>query len=83
MSDTDLKKQKYEMWAKKLEQLQKDMEAAIVRKGDAAREGDLSENAAYKMALEDIDMLNARMADIEKILSDLEAGEEKPAKKAA
>jgi transcription elongation GreA/GreB family factor len=74
MSDNNLKQQKHEMWTKKLADLQKELEAATQRKGEAAREGDLSENAAYKMALEDIDMLNARIIDIEKILSDLEKG---------
>ncbi len=74
--DSNLKQQKIEMWTKKLADLQKEVEATQVRKGDAAREGDLSENAAYKMAVEDLDMLNARIADVEKILTDL--GVERP-----
>lgn len=69
--DDNLKQQKITMWTQKLEQLKKDLVDAQKRKGDAASEGDLSENAAYKMAVEDIDMVNARIADVEKILTDL------------
>ena len=69
----NIKKQKLNMWTKKLEDLKKDLAATQIKKGEAAREGDLSENAAYKMAIEEIDMLHARIADVEKILADLEA----------
>ena len=49
----DIKKQKIEMWSKKLLQLDQELKEIYLRKGEAARDGDLSENAAYKAAIED------------------------------
>ena len=71
----NIKQQKIEMWSKKLIDLEKELEAIMIRKGEAAAEGDLSENAAYKMAIEDADTYRARIAEVKKILSDLEAGD--------
>lgn len=65
------------MWQKKLGGLESDLNVALQQKGEAAAMGDLSENAAYKMALEEIDMLRARIAEIKKIISDLD----KPSRK--
>jgi transcription elongation GreA/GreB family factor len=70
-----LKQQKIDMWSKKLADLEKELEAILMRKGEAAAEGDLSENAAYKMAAEDADTYRARIAEVKKIISDL-GGEE-------
>ena len=70
----DIKKQKLEMWNKKLIQLRKELEEIIQRRGEAARDGDLSENAAFKQASEDADSWRARIEDIRKIISDLENG---------
>lgn len=63
---------KLDMWRKKLTGLESDLEVAMQQKGEAAAMGDLSENAAYKMALEEIDMLRARMAEVKQIIADLE-----------
>lgn len=71
MSD-DLKQEKLKMWNKKLTDLEKELEEILVRKGEAAREGDLRENAAYQMAAEDADTWRARIEDVKKIISDLE-----------
>lgn len=60
------------MWKSKRESLKKDLAAAFVRKGEAASMGDLSENAAYKGAIEDIEMFQARLDDLNKIISNLE-----------
>ena len=68
----NIKQQKLEMWNKKLIDLEKELEAIMIRKGEAAAEGDLSENAAYKMAIEDADTYRARIAEVKKIISDLE-----------
>lgn len=68
-----LKQEKLQMWKKKNEALKKDLEDAFTRKGEAAREGDLRENAAYKAAIEDIEMIQSRLEDIDKIISDLES----------
>ena len=67
----DLKKQKIEMWTKKLHELEDELSAIMKRKGEAAREGDLRENAAYQMAIEDADTFRARIRDVKKILTDL------------
>jgi transcription elongation GreA/GreB family factor len=44
------------------------------RKGEAAQMGDLSENSAYKMAIEEIDMAHARGREIDKILENIKNG---------
>jgi transcription elongation GreA/GreB family factor len=71
MSD-EIKQQKIEMWAKKLSQLEADLIEIMARRGEAAREGDLRENAAYKQATEDAEMARVRISEIKKIISDLE-----------
>lgn len=72
--DNNLKQQKLEMWNKKLLDLEKELQAIMLRRGEAAAEGDLSENAAYKMATEDAETYRARIAEVKKIISDLEGG---------
>ena len=73
----NLKQQKLEMWNKKLLDLEKELERILVEKGEAAAMGDLSENAAYKMAAEDAETYRARIAEVKKIIADLENGEGK------
>jgi transcription elongation GreA/GreB family factor len=68
---TDLQKQKLEMWEKKMKETEKALEDAMTRKGEAAQMGDLSENSAYKMAIEDIEMGYARINEIKKILENI------------
>lgn len=70
----DVNQAKIDMWTKKLSQLEKELEAIYVRKGEAAREGDLSENAAYKMAMEDAETWRVRIDEVKKIIEKLEAG---------
>ena len=70
--DIKIIKQKKEMWGKKLIQLEKELEQIMYKKGEAARDGDLSENAAYKQAIEDADTWRARIEDVKKILANLE-----------
>ena len=72
MADS-LKQQKIEMWSKKLEGLEKELEVIMVKKGEAAREGDLRENAAYQQAAEDADTWRVRIEEMKKIIADLEA----------
>ena len=74
MVDEKMKKEKIAMWTKKLEQLQKELDEIMVRKGEAAAMGDLSENAAYKDAVEAAETWSARINEVEKILADLEKG---------
>ena len=67
----DLQKQKLEMWAKKMKETEKALAEAMKRKGEAAQMGDLSENSAYKMAIEDIEMGYARINEISGILENI------------
>lgn len=70
----DIQKQKLEMWTKKLSETETALALAMKRKGEAAQMGDLSENAAYKMAIEDIEMGYARINEITKILENIKKG---------
>lgn len=67
----DLKKAKLEMWTKKMAETEQALAEAMKRKGEAAQMGDLSENSAYKMAIEDIEMGYARINEISVILQNL------------
>jgi transcription elongation GreA/GreB family factor len=69
----DITKQKLDMWTKKKLQLEKELGEIMIKKGEAAKEGDLRENAAYQMAVEDADTWRARLQDVEKIIANLEA----------
>lgn len=71
---TDLQKQKLEMWTKKLHEAEESLSNAMTRKGEAAQMGDLSENAAYKMAIEDIEMGYARINEISRIIENIKRG---------
>ncbi len=62
------------MWKDNLAQLEKDLEAIYLKKGQAAQEGDLSENAAYTMAIEDAVTTRVRIEEVKKIIKGLEAG---------
>lgn len=69
-----LKTEKLKMWKEKLVVLEKELQEIMVKKGEAAKEGDLRENAAYQMAAEDADTWRARIEDVKKIISQLEEG---------
>ncbi len=73
----DIQKAKLAMWTKKMEETEKALADAMTRKGEAAQMGDLSENSAYKMAIEDIEMGYARMNEITKILENIKNPETK------
>lgn len=73
--DKSLKQQKLKMWRENLSQLEKDLKVLMLKKGTAAQEGDLSENAAYTMAIEDADTTRVRIEQVKKIIADLERGE--------
>lgn len=72
--DEKLRQEKLKMWRDNLAQLEKDLKAILEKKGIAAQEGDLSENAAYTMAIEDSDTARVRIEEIKKIIRDLEKG---------
>ncbi|MDO8577074.1 MAG: hypothetical protein Q7R82_01895 [Candidatus Daviesbacteria bacterium] len=70
--DNKLRQEKLKMWKANLVQLEKDLAVILEKKGAAAQEGDLSENAAYTMAIEDADTTRVRIEEIKKIIRDLE-----------
>lgn len=77
----EIKQQKIEMWLGKLDQLKKEYTVIIQRRGEAAREGDLRENAAYQMATQDAETWRVRIAEVRKILANLGYSEEENGKK--
>lgn len=72
--DKKLREEKLKMWKDNLKQLEVDLEAIYLKKGQAAQEGDLSENAAYTMAIEDAETTRVRIEEVKKIIRDLEKG---------
>ncbi|MDO8573554.1 MAG: hypothetical protein Q7R77_02275 [Candidatus Daviesbacteria bacterium] len=70
--DNKLRQEKIKMWKKNLNQLEIDLKVITLKKGAAAAEGDLSENAAYSMAIEDAETTRVRIGEVKKILRDLE-----------
>lgn len=72
--DNKLRLEKLKMWKENLVQLEKDLKAILEKKGIAAQEGDLSENAAYTMAIEDSDTARVRIEEIKNIIRELEKG---------
>ncbi len=73
--DKKLIAEKLKMWKANLVQLEQDLTVILEKKGAAAQEGDLSENAAYTMAIEDADTTRVRIEEIKKIIRDLEKAE--------
>ncbi len=71
--DKKLREEKLKMWKENLSQLEEDLKALMLKKGAAAQEGDLSENAAYTMAIEDAETTRVRIEEIKKIIRDLES----------
>ena len=70
--DKKLREEKLKMWKDNLNQLENDLKVILAKKGAAAQEGDLSENAAYTMAIEDADTTRVRIEEIKKIIRELE-----------
>lgn len=61
------------MWKMKLVELEKELKAVMQRRGEAAAMGDLSENAAFQMADEDVDVYQTRIDEVRRIILDLES----------
>ncbi len=72
--DNKLRLEKLKMWKDNLIQLEEDLKVISAKKGAAAQEGDLSENAAYTMAIEDAVTTRVRIEEVKKIIKDLEGG---------
>jgi len=73
--DRKLRQEKLKMWKDNLNQLEEELKVIMAKKGAAALEGDLSENAAYTMAIEDAETARVRIEEIKKIIRELEKGD--------
>lgn len=62
------------MWKENLKKLEDQLVAVQHKKGAAAQDGDLSENAAYSMAIEDAETFRAQIEQVKKIIKELEKG---------
>ncbi len=69
---------KLKMWQDQLKTMEKELEAIYEKKAVAAQEGDLRENAAYQMAVEDAETWRVRIQEVKKIIFDLEGGDSNP-----
>ncbi|MBI2020297.1 hypothetical protein HYS94_02645 [Candidatus Daviesbacteria bacterium] len=72
--DKKLRQEKLKMWKENLAKLEKELEDVMLKKGEAAQQGDLSENAAYTMAGEDAETYRVQIEQVKKIIGDLEKG---------
>ncbi len=68
----NVRQEKLKMWRDNLKQLEEELKVISLKKGAAAQEGDLSENAAYTMAIEDAETTRVRIEEVKKIIRDLE-----------
>ena len=73
--DENIRQEKLKMWKENLKKLEEQLVAVQHKKGAAAQEGDLSENAAYTMAIEDAVTFRVQIDQVKKIIAELEAGE--------
>lgn len=73
--DNKLREEKLKMWRDNLKQLEEELKIIALKKGAAAAEGDLSENAAYTLAIEDAETTRVRIEEVKKIIRDLEKKE--------
>lgn len=70
--DKKLRQEKLKMWKDNLKKLEAELLVVAEKKGAAASEGDLSENAAYIMAAEDAETTRVRIEEVKKIIRELE-----------
>ncbi|MDD5415557.1 MAG: hypothetical protein PHE48_00955 [Candidatus Daviesbacteria bacterium] len=67
-----IREQKIKMWKDNLAKLEEELRVIAEKKGVAAQEGDLSENAAYTIAVEDAETTRVRIEEVKKLIRDLE-----------
>ncbi len=75
--DPKIKAEKLKMWKENLQKLESELAATMLKKGLAAQEGDLSENAAYTMAIEDSETYRVQIEQVKKIIADIEGSKGK------
>ena len=66
------KQEKLKLWKKQATELEKELGEAMIKKGEAAQEGDLRENAKYQDARDQAEVLSVRLGNIQKMIKDLE-----------
>ncbi|MDD5146955.1 MAG: hypothetical protein PHV63_00170 [Candidatus Daviesbacteria bacterium] len=69
-----IREQKIKIWKDNLAKLEEELRVIAEKKGAAAQEGDLSENAAYNIATEDAETTRVRIEEVKKLIRDLEGG---------
>lgn len=72
--DSKLRKEKLKMWKDNLKQLEKELEAILVKQGQVVQGGNLPEDSAYRLATEEAETTRARIEEVKKIIADLEEG---------
>ncbi|MDO8498869.1 MAG: hypothetical protein Q7S44_03730 [bacterium] len=68
----DNKTTKIKMWQEKLQKLEKEYQAIMLRRGEAMAMGDISENSAFEMLSGDADTWRVRIDEVRSIISKLE-----------
>ncbi len=69
---TKQKQEKIKLWKKQATELEAELKIAMAKKGEAAQEGDLRENAKYQDAAEQAEVISARLNNIQRMIKDLE-----------
>lgn len=67
-----LNKEKLNMWKKKEEELRRQLKSLMIKRGQAALDGDLSENAAFQGFTDEAEMISAQLGNVQKTIQNLE-----------
>lgn len=70
--DKKLKEEKLNVWKIKEQELRKQLAAVMSKRGQAAQEGDLSENAAFLSFTDEAEMISAQLKGVQKMIQTLE-----------
>lgn len=73
----DLKQQKLKMWKDQAEKLELQLADVMKKRAEEAAKGDLRENGGYQILTDDAQLLSARIAQIQKMIKELENEESK------
>lgn len=70
--DKKLILEKLQFWRDREKLLEEKFKKKMKQRGEAAQEGDLSENASYEMATQDAQLASAQLAQVKKAIKGLE-----------
>lgn len=70
--DKKLLKEKLQFWKKQETALEKRFNELMLLRGEAAREGDLKENAGYELRTEDAQVASAQLGNARRTIKKLE-----------